>query len=182
MGSFCGEVCGVSKSQTCYYTTCGDCPATCKTFCQGFCLSGSSEYCLAIGEHGSNPGIPTIKRDDIIIKKLPKDKVQAIMDYLYEAQQDGSRSHSGDVSGTVNSSDFLKDKDINKILQQLKQLNDASTPGDYSRDQIIYGSEMNQIMDLIRSAKVDSASCAGGPACNKCNAKCNNCVTCNSCA
>lgn len=182
MGTFCGQVCGTTYGEICSYTTCGDCPAPCKSNCQGFCLAGSSEYCLAISQHASNPGIPTIKRDDIIIKKLPKDKVQAIMDYLYEASKDGSTSQSGPKSATVNGGDFLKASDINQILAQLKTLNDCVPGADFSRDQIIYGSEINAIMDLIRSAKVDSSSCSGGPACNKCNAKCNSCVTCNCCS
>lgn len=159
------------------YNSCGVCYGeTCVVKCQGFCEVG----CQAASEHGSDPGIPTIGKNDIIIKKLPKSKVQAIMNYLAEAIGDGSKRDSGDETvPTVNSSDFLHASDINKILYQLTQLNGCNPGDNFSRDQIIYGYQMNAIMDLIRNAQVDDK--AHGGACDKCNTTCDSCISCNNC-
>lgn len=160
---------------------CHDCSG-CYNGCQGFCLGTylGSPKCQAVSQHFSC-AIPTTKRDDIIIKKLPKTKVQEIMTYLYNGSKKGDLSPSGPKNATVNGGDFLKATDINQILAQLKTLNDCNPGPDYARDQIIYGSDINRILNLIRNAQLDGG-CAGGPACDKCNATCDSCYYCNSCA
>lgn len=174
MGTYCGLDCGVTRYNC--EGSCGNC-SPCNS-CQGFCLVGTQYGYQLCGASGA----PTIQRDDIIIKKLPKTKVQALMNWLYQVSAKGSKSQSGPKSATVNSSDFLHASDLNQILAQLKTLNDVNPGSDYARDQIIYGSEMNRIMTLIRNAQVDGSGCAGGAACDKCNMQCNSCVSCNSCS
>lgn len=99
----------------CCNAKCGDC-VTCKTGCQGYCLGGTpeaiSKFCQSVSEWYSC-AIPTISRDDIIIKKLPQAKVQELMTYLYNASNLGSTKKSGPKNATVNSGNFLKASDIN---------------------------------------------------------------------
>lgn len=169
---------------SCCTAKCADC-VTCKTGCQGYCLGGSpeaiSKFCQAVAQWLSCD-VPSISRDDIIIKKLPKAKVQELMTYLYNASNMGSQKKSGPQNATVNDGEFLKASDINQIMKQLRTLNDCSTRGDYARDDIIYASEINEIMNKIRNAQLDGTGAAGGAACVKCNASCDSCKTCINCA
>lgn len=104
------------------------------------------------------------------------------MNYLYNASNMGKTKKSGPLKATVNSGNFLKASDINQLMAQLRTLNDCTTAEDYKRDDIIYASYVATVMNQIRNAQLDGTGAAGGAACVKCNANCNTCIICNSCA
>lgn len=148
------------------------CPPVC-VMCQGFCQSGSADSDQTVASHIGYANAPSVARDDLIIKKMPKSELQRLLSWLEQGSRLGSRKNSGAATYSLSSSDFITSEDISGVLSVLRSLNDANPVSPPSRDQPIYASWFQSVFDAINNARTDY------DACNRCNVGCDDpCLSC----
>lgn len=156
---------------TCGYTiACSGCKE-----CEGFCQTSASthSYSQLVRNAIGPANAPTMARDDIIIKKLPKEVYDNLVNYLNRAAAFGSVNSGGYVA-PLSSGDFLKADEVYKLYQHFTngRLQPSGGIPVVSRDDVVYANYFNELMTKINNATFRAQ------ACNTCNMSCNsNCKT-----
>lgn len=148
-------------------------------FCSGSKMSGQ----LASAYIG-NANAPAIKRDDIILKVLPQAKLNELIAYLnraaaYTGEQPSQNLASGFPIASEQRAFIYADK-IQEIISAMTSMNGGNNPGfSANKDEIIFGSNFNSLMQKINSLKLHTGACES--CISSCNVTCNTCNTCNVC-
>lgn len=128
----------------------------------------------------SNPW-GTIKKDDSIIKVLPRDKYNSILDCIKQAYTKGVEQDSGlTFSITPETGNFITAAKTNEIMNAINALNGnviSGVPNPLIKDvHIVYASYFNAISSGLMNMKLKESQC------NACNAACDAaCKTCDGC-
>lgn len=160
----------------------------CNTF-QTFCYGSKMEGQLASAYVGA-ANAPSIKRDDIIYKVLPQTKLNDLIDYLNKAAAYTGEQPSQNVCEgfpiASESRDFVYADKIQEIIDAMTSMNGGNNPGFSAvKDEVIYGSDFNNLMQKINSLKLHIRACEScisdcNVKCDTCN-ECNICISCNTC-
>lgn len=150
-----------------------------QTFCTGSKMSGQ----LASAYIGA-ANAPSMSRNDIIIKKLPQATLNALIAYLNRAAAYTGERPSQDLSSSwpiaPESRPFVYADKIAEIISSMTSMNGGNNPGfKPSRDDIIYGSQIQALMDKINNLKLHTGACES--CISSCNVTCDTCNTCNVC-
>lgn len=136
--------------------------------CQSFCQLGNQ----MATSHGASL-LPSIVRDDIIIKKITPAVLKSVADSITAAATDGSQVNSSPQNLPLITDEFIYAQKINDFLEHITHGNlEGSHPGSVSRDDIVYASFFQEINSAISSLKIYFN------ACDKCNTACDSCVSC----
>lgn len=158
--------------------TCINCNDTCNT-CQSFCEIGKQ---LA-RQNGLSPPWPTdIKKDDIIIKKLPQSTFYSAWQYVSDAANLGKTTNSGGWSSYPDKREFIYADQTNELIQGINSLNGGSYcgVGPFRKDiDIIYASYFRQIAETMRDLSLKWNACDSCD--SKCDVLCDTCDSCDSC-
>ncbi len=144
---------------------------------------------------------PTINRDDIIIKKLPRTTFNELIQYINRAAHyptSGGKASNPSLNITNETRNFIYADKVNEILNGLKSINSTNLQLDngynifetlqknnvtngttVKKDAVIYAKDFNNLMNRINWIKLSTSGCV---TCNSgCNANCDTCDSCNSC-
>lgn len=136
--------------------------------CQSFCQLGQQ----MATDHGAQL-LPSVGRDDIIIKKITPSVLKSVADSITAAASKGSKQNSSPTTLSQITKEFMYATDINKFLSHLTHgLLTGSKPGNVSRDQVVYASFFQSINSAISGIKIYAY------ACDKCNVTCDTCISC----
>lgn len=136
--------------------------------CQSFCQLGNQ----MATSHGATL-LPSIARDDIIIKKISPSVLKAVADSITAAATKGSEVNSSPQTLPQITDVFIYATKINDFLNHITHGNlDGSHPAEVSRDDIVYASFFQEINSAISALKIYF------DACDKCNTACDSCDSC----
>lgn len=145
--------------------------------------------------------LTTIARDDIIIKKLPRDSedglsYNGLIRYINAAAAYGGRQNSADlVDGHTVTEDgqtftiqfpiaeetrpFIYADKTQEIIRHMIALDSGNDPGFRAKkDEVIYAKDFNSLVDHVKKLKLNTGACeACISRCNACNGCQCNCVS-----
>lgn len=156
---------------------------------QTFCTGSKMEGQLASAYVGA-AGAPAISRDDIIYKVLPQTKLNDLIDYLNKAAAYTGERPSQDLAEGFpiarEDREFIYADKIQEIIDAMTNMDGGNSPGFTAvKDEVIYGSNFNSLMQKINSLKLHTGACEScitscNVKCDICN-ECNVCISCNTC-
>lgn len=154
-------------------------PSRCNT-AQNLCKYEQTAHNLSVGDSGA----PEAQRDDIIIKILPRDKLNDLIQWIYDAADMGRNVEAGSPSPTPSiaeeTRDFIYADKINEIIAGMVTVDSSNNTATVKRDQIITSETFNRIMEKIRELQINETGacdeCVSG-----CNAYCDSCNNHNRC-
>lgn len=139
----------------------------CQTICQ-------TESQMALDQGAQL--LPSVGRDDIIIKKINPAVLKAVADSITTAASQGDKKDSSPVTLPAITKEFMYASDINKFLDHITHGElVGSHPAHKSRDDIVYASFFTAINSAISALKVSPS------ACRVCNTSCNTAMYCCNC-
>lgn len=126
--------------------------------------------------YGSS-GVPSVSRDDIIIKKFNQAKLNALIDWIKKMAGLGQQQTSSKPNISHEDREFIYADKINEVVEALKKVSGENSGPTFSRDDIIYATDFQKFLDAINNMKIDKDK-----ACDLCVSSCNiHCNTCNDC-
>ena len=141
---------------SCGYNACG----TCKT-CEGFCEAAATTHSIreeAKNFAGAAP-VPTVGADDIIIKQMPREALQGVVNWINLALTKARQARVPDVPTGTGINEFVQAKVINDIVAGLKRLDRRASSPDAQVDKVIYANYFATLFNEIADAHFQRNDC-----------------------